>query len=206
MSLKTDIIRAVENGLLRLREHEIIVKSASISAKESDGVCRIRTGKLPRYEHSIESYLSVLESDTIVTRTYSTIHLEYDVRDDEIVGHRLVYFPCPVLIREADEEFDVADYVASCDLRSQAMLISPLRFDFTPTEARENHSASHVHLGPDARLPVSGPVHPIRFFRTIVGLYYPEQFEAVEADLASSGFGRRTLTARENIELFLNAD
>jgi len=104
------------------------------------------------------------------------IHISYDFDGDELVRHKLLYYPCPYilppeLLRE-EPLLDVLEYVSSCgsgDLR----LRSPLRFDYDPLNAKEHHAHSHLHLvSEDCRWPVVGPVSIGRFIDYVFRHFY----------------------------------
>lgn len=131
------------------------------------------------------------------------LQITYDLSDDEIVGHRLCYYPCPIDIREEDfESGDNLDEIIQFHMESEATMTfeesaegqdqeevegeadepprprirlrSPIRFDYDPGSAGPNHPVSHLHLiHEDCRWPVFGPLSIGHFVRFVLKHFYP---------------------------------
>jgi hypothetical protein len=131
------------------------------------------------------------------------LQITYDFSDDEIVGHRLCYYPCPIDIREEDfESGDNLDAIIQFHMESEATsaieespegddevegaesepepprprirLRSPIRFDYDPRSAGANHPVSHLHvIHEDCRWPVFGPLSIGHFVRFVLKHFYP---------------------------------
>lgn len=111
------------------------------------------------------------------------IQTSYDVRDDEVVAHRLCYYPCPFDLTEWDvgSAGGVLDAVemltdSVADGNDDLQLVrfqGPVRFGFDIRDRRPVHECSHLHLASaDCRLPVFGPVSAGQFFRFLLRSFY----------------------------------
>lgn len=120
------------------------------------------------FEHpTIDQYATWLTNGDYSALLYdgSLIQISYGVEDGEVSRHRLAYFPCPYdLDRDLLKQgMPVADAVA---LRrgSDAVLRSPIRFDFDRQAAAPGHPASHFTInGTDCRIACVAPLHVMRF-------------------------------------------
>jgi hypothetical protein len=139
------------------------------------------------------------------------IQMAYTFHKDEIASHRLAFFPAPSF-RTYDEAREVyEDDELFGDIVGQYLVRFPLRFDFSadPDEHIElDHPKSHLTLGQyrNCRIPVTGPLTPVRFTNFIVRNFY---FLAREAAVFSEDALRRrfaeTITAGERSIAFLTA-
>jgi hypothetical protein len=113
-----------------------------------------------------------------VLRDASLLQLTYDVDQDLVIGHRLAYVPCPVVVDEAllAEGEPVGD-VVSLHLDEGELgftLRSPVRFDYDQSAAHEGHPAAHFSVNsPECRVPCVAPVHPYRFIDFVFRHFYP---------------------------------
>ncbi len=126
---------------------------------------------------SIAEYRGFVESEaySAILRDGSLLHLSYDFRDSKVIGHRLLYYPCPFVI---DPEFsdepilDVLEYC--CNDLDVFRLRSPVRFDFDQLRAEPGHPASHVHFQhEECRMPVIAPLSVGRFVEFVFRNFYP---------------------------------
>ena len=109
----------------------------------------------------------------------SFIQMSYDFNRSALVGHRLVYFPCPF---DLDEEliqtsglFEVIDLYQDHEI-DLVRLRSPVRFDYHPTSSSSSglHPASHMTFqSSDCRIPVMAPISPGHFIRFVFKSFYP---------------------------------
>lgn len=131
-----------------------------------------------------------------------------------LVEHSLYYYPCPLSLdprragEEAQDEPDDEDVtfvdrfdqlledelreaLVECDIyegtcESRLLMRAPIRFDYAPDHASDNHAASHVHLAQaDCRIPVYGPVSVGHFLRFVFGNYYPAWLDLCEGFAAA---------------------
>jgi hypothetical protein len=108
----------------------------------------------------------------------SLIQISYTVEGgDDVIDHRLCWYPCPAYFRPEDLELapleDIIRSTPSTELRCRG----PLRFDYSPFQARDGHSPCHLHaFQEDCRVPVRGPVDLVTFANFIFGHFYPAEW------------------------------
>jgi len=120
------------------------------------------------FEHpTIDQYVTWLTNGDYSALLYdgSLIQLSYTVEDGEVTRHRLCYFPCPynldhALLREGQPLADIVDLYRDSD----AVLRSPIRFDFDSEASAKGHPASHFTInGADCRIACVARLHVMRF-------------------------------------------
>lgn len=104
------------------------------------------------------------------------ISLLYRFRNNDIIAHRLSFFPAPNLeVFQNEPELYLEDeiYLEFLDKR---IVTVPLRFDFDSGEAfvPVEHPKSHLTLGQykNCRIPVSSAVSPYQFMEFILRNFY----------------------------------
>ena len=111
----------------------------------------------------------------------SLIQISYDFEYSELVGHRLLYFPCPFdldleLLNDGLFLAEVIDLYQGQEITS-VRLRSPVRFDYDPNANTDTHPASHMTFQwSHSRIPVTAPVSPGRFIQFIFKNFYPEMW------------------------------
>lgn len=116
---------------------------------------------------TIDQYVTWLTSGDYSALLYdgSLIQVSYAIEGGEISRHRLCYFPCPYdidrsLLVEGLPAADVVELYRDTD----AVLRSPIRFDFNRRTAARGHPASHFTVnGNDCRIACAAPFHVMRF-------------------------------------------
>lgn len=134
---------------------------------------------------SIDEYVRILRERQYTALLYdgSLLQISYDIKlPNEISGHRLCYFPCPIEInREVVEEFgliDLIEMLSGDELRTRVRLESPVRFEFDPDAASEHHPASHLTLSRNTcRIPVFAPLNLRQFFQFVFLNFYSERWK-----------------------------
>lgn len=141
---------------------------------------------------SLEEYCSLIESRqySMLLTDGSMLQLSYKLDRREITGHRLCWYPSPVELDEKIDIYSIVDYVlermATGDTRFFRAR-SPLRFDFAPEQAKEDHPVTHLHLGhEDCRIPVKSSLSLKAFMSFIVENFYPEVKENKSLHSASA--------------------
>lgn len=104
------------------------------------------------------------------------ITLQYRFFKNELLAHRLAFFPNPDLDSfQQDPDTYLEDEIFA-DIINRRVVAIPLRFDFDkgPTAKPIIHPRSHLTLGqyPDCRIPVSSPLTPYQFISFIVNNFY----------------------------------
>src|SRR5438105_7640686 len=116
--------------------------------------------------HTVQTYRDWIaaESYSMVLFDGSFVQMTYDFDGSDLVGHRLVYFPCPYEMDETLlEEFPLLDLIeVYAESQHPAYrLVTPMLFDVDPRAARAGHPASHLSLhGLYLRWAVTAPISP----------------------------------------------
>ena len=107
----------------------------------------------------------------------SFIQISYDFEDQELIAHRLMYFPCPFdLDQELLEIFPLVDVV---DMYQESgtpcvRLRTPIRFDYDNASAANHHPASHMTFQwSHCRIPVVSPISLGHFIQFVFKNFYP---------------------------------
>ena len=123
-------------------------------------------------EHS--GYAAVLLDGAI-------LQISFDFSGPELVGHRLLYFPCPfdldhsLLMDEDLSLLEIIDLYANPIKANEIRLRSPVRFDYTRGDTNPNHPPSHMTFQwRRVRLPVSAPLSLGHFVHFVFKYFYPD--------------------------------
>jgi hypothetical protein len=140
---------------------------------------------ISRAHASIDQYLSWVSNGEYAASLFdgSLLQISYEVQGGEIVGHRLAYVPCPydIELELLDEGHALADV---CDLYrdGDAVLRSPIRFDYDPVSARPNHPATHMTFNSvDCRIACVAPLRVLRFLDFVFRSFYVRLWKAHES-------------------------
>ncbi len=101
--------------------------------------------------------------------------LLYRFSDNQIITHRLTYFPAPDLIAFQNEPELYEEDELYVDILDRRIVTVPIRFDFDTEACRPlDHPASHLTLGQyeNCRIPVSSPLTPYQFISFIIANFY----------------------------------
>lgn len=105
------------------------------------------------------------------------LQFAYTFENNLIASHRLAFFPAPNLeaYDEARSLYDDDEIYA--DIIGRYLVRFPIRFDFSKSEEEHVdvlHPKSHLTLGQykNCRIPVNGPMTPVRFARFIIRNFY----------------------------------
>ena len=107
----------------------------------------------------------------------SLIQMSYDFDYSELVGHRLLYFPCPfdldLELLQTLSLVEVIDIYRGEDI-SNVRLRAPMRFDYSPHFNSDTHPRSHMTFQwSHTRIPVMAPITPGRFIQFVFKHFYP---------------------------------
>lgn len=126
---------------------------------------------------------------TIRKRWYSVVlwdgaflQCSYTFRGNDLVKHRLCYFPCPIQFSELEASRltieEMMGLLEDKEIRERLRLEGPLRFDYSQDAASDSHPPVHLTISRmTCRVPVSYPLSVGHFARFIFSHFYPEQFE-----------------------------
>jgi hypothetical protein len=156
---------------------------------------------------TVDQYLTWVRDGaySAVLRDASLLQLTFDLDEDLVVGHRLAYVPCPVVVDETLlAEGEPVEDVVSLHLDEGEVgltLRSPVRFDYDQAAAREGHPAAHFSINsPQCRLACVAPVHPYRFIDFVFRHFYPVLRGVHDSWFESAGrrhLGKRVITERD---------
>lgn len=161
---------------------------------------------------TIEEYCAYVDSQMYSALLFdgSILQISYDFEDTDLIGHRLLYYPCPY---NADRELlrtesvgDVIDFYRDSQ-DEKVNLRSPFRFDYDHENSTSGHPSVHMHLiSPDCRWPVTMPVSIGHFIGFVFRHFYPELW-ALHPFLRSwprEVGAHRTITVEEETYLFVS--
>lgn len=140
-------------------------------------------GSLFRGRHpGIDEYRDWIAASAFGAVLYdgALLQLTYDYEHADLVGHRLVYYPCPFELAS-----DLVDDLGLLDVIDMHVagpgpgirLGGPLRFDYD-AGAPAGHPSSHLTLiSNDCRWAVTSPLSPGHFIRFIFRHFYRSLFD-----------------------------
>ncbi|AZL84316.1 DUF2290 domain-containing protein [Aliivibrio salmonicida] len=128
---------------------------------------------------SISEYCSLVENRqySMLLCDGSLFQISYTLDRSTIVKHRLCWYPCPIHVDSSDlDGNDITDIIlekmSTGDIESFRAR-SPLRFDYAPSQATEDHPTVHMHLSEETcRIPVKSPLCLKEFVTFIVRNFY----------------------------------
>ena len=178
----------LDNFLTLLLESEVAMHTTKVIARQERGGFKRVTwatnavvpGDLFRQEAATVSQYRewiVYGGYSAILFDGSLIQISYDFDYSELVGHRLLYFPCPF---DLDSELlltlplvDVIDFYRDGEA-ANVRLRAPIRFDYDPYSNSDGHPASHLTFQwSHARIPVMSPITPGRFIQFVFMNFYP---------------------------------
>lgn len=154
---------------------------------------------------TVEEYCDYIDSQIYSAVLYdgALLQISYDFQANDLVGHRLCYYPCPfdmdpeLLLTEPFGEL-VDLYRESSGTR--ANLRSPCRFDYDPTNSEGADPLVHLHvIRSHCRWPVTTPLSIGHFISFVFRHFYPEIW-AVHPFLRKwprQRLGRRMITVED---------
>lgn len=145
------------------------------------------------------------------------IQMMYTFNRDNLVSHRLAFFPSPRLEKYEDnptayEElyFDEAIYH---DMISKNIVPFPIRLDYNNCEEMHvdiKHPRTHLHLGQyeNCRIPVKSPITPYAYMHFILRNFYSAAFEKYffDYDFSSETNFEDSITCNEKKILYLGVE
>lgn len=176
-------IRNVNDWLMVAGVAQFIQPYREVNARGSLRICAEGTlaasGVLKAHPFgSIAEYRGFVSSEAFSALLFdgSLLYLSYDFQGSELIGHRLLYYPCPITIEPEMSNEPILDILDYCLGETHLLrLRSPLRFDYDPLRAKANHPASHMHFQhEDCRLAVFAPMSVGRFLEFVFRNFYPD--------------------------------
>ena len=114
------------------------------------------------------------------------IQFKYECNKNEIIRHRLTFYPNPNIERFQDDPEGFEDTHFGNRLFSEIydrkVIVFPIRFDFDMDKSKyieHDHSFSHLTLGnyKNCRIPVAKPFTPNKFILFILRSFYFDRFK-----------------------------
>ncbi|MCC8913491.1 DUF2290 domain-containing protein [Xanthomonas euvesicatoria] len=117
------------------------------------------------------------------------VQLLYDFIGDDLVGHRLSYFPSPSLEPFQNEPELYENDEIYAEVLKKNIVPFPIRFDYSSDDEKHievNHPKSHMTLGQyqNCRIPVFSPVTPIVFAKFMLRNFYNTAYCAYESRIS----------------------
>ena len=117
----------------------------------------------------------------------SIVQILYRFSRNNLISHRLAYYPCPDSGEFFSTVFQDGGYESTemIDYLPKNELMLPLRFDFRFSNENEAHSLTHIHLCnyQNCRIPVSSPITPSLFLDFVLRNFYPALFKDFHSTL-----------------------
>lgn len=142
------------------------------------------------------------------------LQLSYSFSGHSLVGHRLVYVPCPYNFTDLNMPLDPADLLDLYDdcRVTDIVLASAIRFDFDPQRRTRNefhrakfHPDSHITMNSAlCRIPCAAPLRLGNFVEFVFKHFYPDLWDSHKylRGLSREGLDR-TVTEEERFGLHL---
>lgn len=225
-----------------LLEHGLVIDSNAVVV-QSNGPDHLVTwtidpGRAPLVVHgsfgTLAEYRRLLRDRqyTCLLRDGAFLQLSFELHNEQVVKHRLCYYPCPVELLPGDldsgEALDeLVDFFLESEFtfpdaddlwepvvegetggirrQTRVRLRSPIRFDYDLRAQGPGHPASHVHLTrEECRWPVFGPLSIGHFIRFVLRHFYPDACQGAP-DLLDWPMSRgpRSVTVDEERELYI---
>lgn len=131
-----------------------------------------------------DTYYEDLYRDLLLNKAYSfrladgaIVQMSYLFSGEEMVSHRLAFFPSPFLgVFQNDPEIYLDDEIFA-EVLKKSVVVFPIRFDFDADDGRHvsvDHPKAHATFGEyeNCRIPVSGPLTPSQFTTFILRNFY----------------------------------
>lgn len=104
------------------------------------------------------------------------IHMMYTLKNDELISHRLAFYPSPKLEAFQNEPDIYMEDEIYADIVYKNIVAFPIRFDYNKDEVASDfpHPKSHGTLGQykNCRIPVYGPMSPAIFIEFLFKNFY----------------------------------
>jgi len=215
-ALAAQIREEIVYGLNLLLSEDLVIDANNVVIVEAGGRINICWATDPQLSYlygdfaTLDHYRAILlnRDYNILLADGSLVQLAYQIQGDEIVRHRLCYFPCPLFVESQEiVEYglnDLIDLFRIDEFQSRFRLVSPIRFDFDADFLDDYHHYSHVTaIKNTCRIPAFGPLSVGHFLRFVLSYFYQSYFSNDEDfDELQAKFYSRTLFTPPGHELF----
>jgi hypothetical protein len=138
---------------------------------------------------SLEQYRDWVKNGefTCILFDWSLVRASYDFLGNNVVGHSLLFWPCPILFHSPPESLE--DICAGLDMCLDSpkhakgvcdlTMKTPMRFDFDPDREKDDHPLIHLHTQfEEARLFVNEAMCFPAFMKKIFRTFYADRWVA----------------------------
>jgi len=218
MGLPEDIYREISNltgdliavSLCNYQQFPCIVEIAKgtteVGFKNMD-LCNIAL-KNKQYSEIYDTLLNA-EAYNLLMLDGAMIQLQYRFYRNELIQHRLAFFPSPSLEKFQNEPEIYLEDEIFADIVAKNIIPFPIRFDYDSCASANSpieHPPSHLTLGQykNCRIPVSAPLSPYLFIEFILRNFYHTAFVKFVSSLRpNSIFFQQTLHSAERSVIHL---
>ena len=135
------------------------------------------------------------------------IQMLYRFEGNELISHRLAFFPAPNLESFQNEPEIYEDDEIYADILGKNIVTFPIRFDYDPNNFEEiKHPKTHITLGQykNCRIPISEPLTPELFMAFLLRNFYNTAFQKnINKFIMGSHRFPQTITDKEKSLLHL---
>lgn len=139
---------------------------------------------------TLEQYLEWARNGefTCLLADFSLIRASYECMGNTVVGHSLLYWPCPIDFHEDVEGLDeLCDGIEMCIESAQRArevcsltMRAPMRFDFDPLRESDDHPLVHLHTQfDDTRMSVQQAMCFPAFMKRVIRTFYRDRWSAL---------------------------
>lgn len=160
----------------------------------------------PLTDHSfatVAEYIALVNNRQFSVMLFdgSLLQISYTIRgNDEVVEHRLCWYPCPIFFQPQDLELATIDEFVLTTPNNKFNCRGPIRFDFSPHQTSKGHPSSHIHFFDDeCRVPVRGPLDLRTFIIFVMDNFYSKVWNGIQSKINLSNWDASlTLTVDES--------
>ena len=135
------------------------------------------------------------------------LQVHYLLHGDEVLKHRLAFFPSPDFSAYQNEPELYENNVIYSEALERGVVATPIRFDFDKEAFEEDvHPVCHLTIGQykNCRVPVASAISPFRFVEFVMGAFYNTAFRDFRSRLRDRGISfAPTITPAELQRLHL---
>ena len=204
-----NVLDYLQNAELAVFTNPVIISEDRVTFPLAAGVPFLITREHP----DVEQYIAWLNAGAYSAVLFdgALLQLTYNMQDGYVVGHRLMYAPCPYdmdlqLVAGGDPLVDVVEMYRDRD----PILRSAIRFDYAPDCAEPNHPASHLTFNQlNCRIPCVSPIHALRFVDFLFKSFYVELWRAHSpffANASSRHLGDPVIAEAERRDMHITWD
>ena len=182
-------IEQVENTLITLSNIGLtrITKNLEVSMNEGSTNLTWSNHKPGRhnsgkYFNTIQQYVTIYEDGAYhaILHDGSIVRVFFKFKKNILTQQSLLFWPAPIKISETDvDNLGIRQAIEenicyNCN-ESLLKMRSPVRLDFDPSNSRDDHPETHLHIQhSDCRLSVKKPICFNTFIKFIFSNFYPD--------------------------------